>query len=156
DLIKEGVLVGALSNFYETERILNDPKAKEKLGVDPRDHRAGLVPRNGFRFGLGGGRHFDMPPSIAATNVVIEGREDRDLDDLLREVGDGILIGRIWYTYPINGLMAGDFTCTVVGDSYLIKDGKLAAPLKPNTVRINDSIHNVLNNILGVSNDRAG
>jgi PmbA protein len=156
DLIKNGVLAGVLSNFYETERLLSDPRAKEKLGVDPSEARAGLVPRNGFRFGLGGGRHFDMPPSIAATNVIIEGRDDRSLDDLLREVGDGLFIGRIWYTYPINGLVAGDFTCTVVGDSYLIKDGRLAAPLKPNTVRIDDNIKNILNNLLGVSRDRAG
>ena len=106
---------------------------------------------------------FDVPglsagvasPEHLLAMKMLAGR-DRDLDDLLREVGDGIFIGRIWYTYPINGLMAGDFTCTVVGDSYLIKDGKLAEPLKPNTVRINDSIHNILGNILGISRDRAG
>lgn len=64
---------------------------------------------------------------------------------------NGVYIGRIWYTYPINGLRAGDFTATVVGDSYVIKDGKLGAPIKANTVRVNDNIHRVLKNITGIT-----
>ncbi|MFQ5657154.1 MAG: metallopeptidase TldD-related protein, partial [Candidatus Methylomirabilales bacterium] len=51
---------------------------------------------------------------------------------------------------------AGDFTCTVVGDSFLIKDGRLADPLKPNTVRINDNILNILNAIVGIGQRRVG
>lgn len=154
ELIKNGVLVGLLTNYYESQRILTDPQAKEKLGVDPKDYPSAMVPRNGFRFARGGGRHFDSQPGIFATNIVIEGEDSRTLDDLVKEVGDGLYIGRIWYTYPINGLRAGDFTCTVVGDSYIIRDGRIAAPLKPNTVRINDSIHNVLSNIIGITKDR--
>src|SRR5262249_53292926 len=68
-------------------------------------------------------------------------------------VGEGLYVGRIWYTYPINGLQAGDFTCTVVGDSYLIRDGRLAAPLKANAVRISDNITSVLEGILGVTRE---
>ena len=151
DLIKDGVLVGLLSSFYETERLLRDPDGKEKLGVSPHQCKAALVPRNGFRSASGGGRRFEVPPSISATNVFIRGRDEMSLDQLLHNVGTGVYIGRIWYTYPINGLRAGDFTCTVVGDSFLIQDGKLAAPLKANTVRINDNIHQVLRNIVGVS-----
>jgi PmbA protein len=37
-------------------------------------------------------------------------------EELLRRVGNGPYIGRIWYTYPINGARAGDFTCTVTAD----------------------------------------
>jgi PmbA protein len=117
---------------------------------------AGLVPRNGFRFGSGGGRQFDQRPSISATNVVLEGTEPVTRDELLRRVGDGLYIGRIWYTYPINGLRAGDFTCTVVADSYIIRGGRLAEPLKPNTIRINDNIATVLNNVVGVTKDVKG
>src|SRR2546422_6533150 len=39
DLIKDGKLVGLLSSFYETERMLRDPAAKEKLGVPPEEDR---------------------------------------------------------------------------------------------------------------------
>ena len=71
-------------------------------------------------------------------------------------MGDGIYIGRIWYTYPVNGITAGDFSGTVVGDSFIIKNGKLAAPLKPNTLRMNDNVLRVINNILGIGSDRLG
>ena len=156
DLIKDGKLVGLLSSFYETERMLRDPAAKEKLGVPPEDCPSALVPRNGFRFAGGGGRRFDMAPSVAPTNVFIEGRKKKTREDLLRQVQNGVYIGRIWYTYPINGLRTGDFTSTVVGDSYVIKDGKLAAPLKANVVRINDNIHQVLRNIVGIISKSRG
>ena len=156
DLIKNGTLVGLMSSYYESQRILNDPQGADKLGVSPREHQDALMPRNGFRFLSGGGRDFGTPPAVAATNVVIEGSRGHSREDLFRLVGDGLYIGRIWYTYPINGIAAGDFTCTMVGDSYLIKDGRLSTPLKPNTIRINDSIHSVLSNIIGIAAERKG
>lgn len=156
DLIKNGVLVGLLANYYETQRMLQDPKAREKLGADPKECASAIVPRNGFRTGRGGGRHFDMLPAITPTNIIIEGSVTRPSAELVRMIGDGLYIGRIWYTYPINGIAAGDFTCTVVGDSYIIKNGRIAAPLKPNTIRLNDSIHNVLKGVLAVGDKRRG
>jgi len=128
-LITHGRLVGCLSNWYE---------------------------RNGFRFGSGGGRQFDTAPGVAASNVVLEGAEAVALDELLRRVGNGLYVGRIWYTYPINGLRAGDFTCTVVADSYIIRDGRIAAPLKANAIRINDNIATFLNNVTGITKDVKG
>jgi len=153
ELIRNGVLTGLLANHYESQRILVDPRAREKLGVEPSDWRSALVPRNGFRFSRGGGRNFDSPPGIFATNVIIEG-DDRSQEELLRQVGDGLYLGRIWYTYPVNGLRAGDFTCTVVGDSYVIRNGRLAEPIKANAIRLNDNIHNVLAGIIGVGRER--
>jgi predicted Zn-dependent protease len=150
ELIREGRLVGLLSNHYETQRLLADPKAKEKLGVDPSSQPQAFVPRNGFRFARGGGRHFDAQPGINPTNVIMPGEID-STDEMCRLVGDGIYVGRIWYTYPVNGLRAGDFTGTVVGDSYVIRDGKLAEPVKPNTLRINENIRTVLSGIVGVA-----
>lgn len=156
DLITRGTLSGLLSNDYESKRIFCDPDAKEKLGVDPLKWQQSFVPRNGFRFGQGGGRSHAAIPSISSTNVVIDGENTVSLEELLNSIHDGIYIGRIWYTYPINGLKAGDFTSTIVGDSYLIKDGKIAEPLKPNTIRINDNVHSVFNHITGVENKQKG
>jgi PmbA protein len=153
DLIVNGTLKGLLANYYESQRILVDPRAKEKLGVAPSEHRAAFVPRNGFRFTSGGGRYHGSQPGIFATNVIIQGN-DRSREELLRDVGDGLYLGRIWYTYPVNGLRAGDFTCTVVGDSYVIRDGRLAEPIKANSIRLNDSIHNVLRGVIGVGRER--
>ncbi|MBI1736763.1 MAG: hypothetical protein HYR51_16475 [Candidatus Rokubacteria bacterium] len=156
DLVRDGVLVGCLSSWYETQRLLRDRALATKLGATGAVAAAALVPRNGFRFGGGGGRQFDSQPGIAASNIVVEGREPVASDALLRAVGDGLYVGRIWYTYPINGLRAGDFTCTVVGDSYMIRDGRIAAPLRANVIRINDNIATVLENVVGVSEGLRG
>ena len=153
DLVTDGVLTGLLTNWYEAQRLLRDPQARQKLGVEPAEAASGLVARNGFRFAAGGGRSFATTPGTAATNVFVEGQDGVSLDDLCRRVGDGLYVGRIWYTYPINGLQAGDFTCTVIGDSYLIRDGRIAAPLKANVVRISDNITSVLEGILGVTRE---
>ena len=156
DLIKDGVLAGLLANFYDHQRMLNDPKGEEKLGVDPAQVAQAIAPRNGFRTGRGGGRNFDAPPSTTPTNLIIEGREKYTHEELLEQVGDGLYVGRIWYTYPVNGISAGDFSGTIVGDSYIIRDGKLAEPIMPNTLRMNENIHNVLNNMLGIGAQRNG
>ena len=149
ELIQAGRLVGLLSDYYSTQQMLHDPRGREKLGVDPREHQGALAPRNGFRFS-GGGRHFNKPPRIASTNIVVEGTEPQPSEELLRRVGDGLYIGRLWYTYPINGAAAGDFTGSVVADSFLIKDGRIGAPIRANTIRLNENIHNVLEHVFAV------
>lgn len=156
DLVRDGVLVGCLANWYESRRFLRDPALASKLGASGPAAERALRPRNGFRFGAGGGRRFDAVPSISASNVVVEGTAPVSHDELVRTVRHGLYVGRIWYTYPVNGLRAGDFTCTVVGDSYLIRDGRLAAPLRPNTVRITDNIVRLLASIVGITGERTG
>ena len=157
DLIRDGLFTGCLSSWYETQRLLHDPERGEKLGLASDDAMArALAPRNGFRFGAGGGRQFDTSASVAASNIVLEGEDTVSRDELLRRVGNGLYIGRIWYTYPINGMRAGDFTCTVVGDSYIIRDGRLAEPLRANAIRINDNIATILNNVIGVTKEVRG
>lgn len=153
DLIKNGVLTGFLSNNYYRNKVLNDPSSREKIGADPASIENALVPRNGFRPGESMVRSFTARPSIVSTNVIVETPEIIPFDDMLKTIGNGIYVGRIWYTYPINGLLAGDFTCTVVGDSYIIEGGKIVAPLKPNSVRIADNIHNLLNQVIGITGD---
>jgi predicted Zn-dependent protease len=156
DLIRDGVLVGCLTNWYEAQRLLKDPRLREKLGAGPEEARGALQPRNGFRFGAGGGRMFDSQPGVAASNVLVEGADALTLPELIGRVRDGLYVGRIWYTYPINGLRAGDFTCTVVGDSFIIRDGRLVAPIKANTIRINDNVTRLLTAITGVTKDPKG
>ena len=152
-LIKEGVLTGLLSDWYEYQRILHDPNAKEKLGVNPGDVQHALMPRNGFRYARGGGRNFGTKPHAAATNVVFESASSTAFEALLKQVKRGILVGRLWYTYPIHGLRAGDFTSTLTADSYFIEDGEIKAPIKVNTLRINDNIANILMGIRGMTGD---
>jgi predicted Zn-dependent protease len=139
DLINRGRLVGFLSNHYYAKKY--------------ESNIVKFTPRNGFRFG-DGGRDFKRTTSIFATNLVIEGTREVDSDKLISRIKNGIYIGRLWYLYPIHGLIKADFTGTVIGDSYIIKNGKLEEPLKPNTVRISDNFVNLLQNIIAISKEK--
>ena len=148
DLVRAGRLVGLLSNVYESHRLETDEARKEKLGAAGNDVK--FPPRSGYRLGEGGGRRFDAEPGASGTNVVLKARGAASDRAMLQAVNDGIYVGRIWYTYPINGQRAGDFTCTVSGDSYLIRGGKLAEPLAPNALRINANISQVFEKPLAI------
>ncbi len=149
ELIRDGMLVGLLSDFYDTHRLLTDEDRADKLGPDAP---AGpeFPPLSGYRLGEGGGRRYDAGPGASGTNVVMRAREGLDERELLRAVGDGVYIGRVWYTYPINGQRAGDFSCTVSGDSYLIRNGAIAEPLAPNALRVNANIAQVFDAPLAI------
>jgi PmbA protein len=149
ELIRDGKLVGLLSNFYDTHRMLTDEHRVEKLGPSA-PAKLVFAALSGYRLGEGGGRRFDASPGSAGTNVVMRARGGLTDRELIRTVGDGIYVGRIWYTYPINGQRAGDFTCTVTGDSHLIRDGEIAEPLAPNCLRINANIAQVFEHPLAV------
>ena len=149
ELIRDGKLVGLLSNFYDSNRILTDEHRAEKLGASA-PAKLDFPPLSGYRLGEGGGRRFDASPGSAGTNVVMRARGGVNDRELVRAVGDGIYVGRIWYTYPINGQRAGDFTCTVTGDSYIVRNGEIAEPLAPNCLRINANIAQVFEHPLAV------
>jgi PmbA protein len=141
NLIENGKLVGLLSDTYW----LNSPE--NQTGFTTKN----TVPRNGFRFG-GGGRYFSGSPSVHATNLFVESSSPVPSRELIEMVGDGIYIGRLWYLYPIN-LGQGDFTGTIVADSYIIKGGVISDPLKPNKVRLNDNwLRLFQDHVIGVSN----
>jgi PmbA protein len=147
-LIRDGVLAGLLSTVYDSHRLETDEERATKLGG--ADGNAKFPPLSGYRLGEGGGRRFDAHPGAAGTNVLLRASAGVSARELTRAVGDGIYIGRVWYTYPINGQRAGDFTCTISGDSYLIRNGALAEPLAPNTLRVNANIAAVFDRPLAV------
>ncbi len=147
ELIRDGKLVGLMSNFYDSHRLATDEERAEKLGI-PAGKVPTFPPLNGYRLGEGGGRRFDQSPGSSGTNIVMKARQGIDDDAVIRKARDGLYIGRVWYTYPINGQRAGDFTCTVSGDSYVIRNGRLAEPIAPNALRINSNIENVFRSIV--------
>ncbi|HVC45214.1 MAG TPA: metallopeptidase TldD-related protein [Candidatus Binataceae bacterium] len=149
ELIRAGRLVGLLSNVYDSHRLATDEHRAEKLGAGANPDTA-FPARNGYRMGESPARRYDGHPGSTGTNVMMRTREGVSERELIGAVGDGLYIGRIWYTYPINGQRAGDFTCTVSGDSYVIRDGKLAAPLAPNCLRINANLEQVFARPLAV------
>jgi hypothetical protein len=151
ELVNDGRLVGLLSNFYDSYRLLNDEHRADKLGPAAAELKADFSPRSGYRLGDGAARRFDAHPGTAGTGVVMRTRDGVEPADLIAAIVDGIYIGRVWYTYPINGQRAGDFTCTISGDSYVIRGGKLAAPLAPNCLRINGNIEQLFTQPLAVA-----
>ena len=48
----------------------------------------------------------------------------------------------------------GDFTSTIIADSFSIRNGKICDPLRPNTIRINTNIRKILNNIIGITKEK--
>jgi PmbA protein len=149
ELIRNGHLVGLLSNFYDTHRLLTDEHREGKLGASGLE--TDFPPYSAYRLGDGPARRFDAHPGSTGTNVIMRTSGGVDEKELIAVIGDGIYVGRVWYTYPINGQRAGDFTCTISGDSYVIRDGKIAAPLAPNCLRINANIEQVFAHPLAVS-----
>ena len=141
-LIRDGKLSGLLSNFYDSHRLANDEAVAAKLG-ESAPPRPNFAATSGYRIGEQGGRRFDSAPHTNASNVMMKTSGGRPDAELLSGVRNGIYVGRVWYTYPINGQRAGDFTCTVSGDSYLIEKGRLTAPIAPNSLRINAHIDDV-------------
>jgi predicted Zn-dependent protease len=150
ELIRGGRLVGLLSTFYDSHRLMSDEHRDEKLGPAAAELKPDFAPRSAYRLGEGAARRFDAHPGANATSVLMRTRSGVNQADLIAEVGDGIYIGRVWYTYPINGPRAGDVTCTVSGDSYVIRGGQLAAPLAPNCLRINANIEQLFAHPLAV------
>ena len=164
-LIENGRLVGLLStqdNAFSwsldsiDERVIDYKKRLQGfLGTDQIPMLRG---RNGFRFGRGGGRQYMGEPSANATNLFLEGTDPIPEGELVdgSRLENGIYIGRLWYTYPINGLAKADVTSTAIADSYIVKGGKIVGALRPNAVRVNDNFLGMFNRIEAVGHKNHG
>lgn len=154
-LIDGGKLVGYLTDSRTRNKVLGKrERGKQVLGVDPHEIRQALDPKNGFRFSRGGGRVAAAGVGIHATNLVIDSPKPVTSDALLKEIGEGIFIGRLWYTYPIGGYSSGIITGTAIAECYTIKNGKLVDPILPNTLRLEDNIGVMARNIIGVADNQ--
>ncbi len=154
-LIDKGKLVGFLSDSRTTNKLLHQKEhGKAVLGVDPHEIRNAISPRNGFRFGDGGGRTATSSIGIHGTNLVIDSEEAESTEALLKKVGNGIFIGRLWYTYPVGGYASGIISGTAIADCYVIRGGKLAEPISPNTLRIEDNLGEMIKRIIGIGNNK--
>ncbi|MFH1390788.1 MAG: TldD/PmbA family protein [Candidatus Diapherotrites archaeon] len=135
ELVTNGIL-----NTYQSNDYYNKKKEKWKK----------LLPINGFRSSSDRSYYSDV--GIGSTNLVL-GKGDYSEQELIEEVKDGIYVGRLWYTYPVNGYSNFDFTSTIRGDSYIIKNGKIESALTPNTVRVLDSFESFMNGIIALGKE---
>lgn len=154
-LIENGKLVGYITNSQVTNKILQKGKdANSLFGVDPHEIMQAIRPQNGFRFDDGMVRSAAHGIGIHATNLVVDSNHSLPPEELLKKVDNGIFIGRLWYTYPIGGYSSGIITGTAVADCYTIKNGKLAEPISPNSLRLEDNIGKMVEQIIGIANNK--
>lgn len=138
-LLDHGCVAGFLADTYHAQRLA------AQLGT--------IVPRNGMRHATNG-QSFGMRPGIFPSNVTFSGSEEAPLETLLDSLRDGIYVGGLWYTYPQEGLYTGEFTSTVIGPSFRIRQGKLAEPLQPGTLRLHDNVLDLLQRVTGMTTTR--
>jgi PmbA protein len=75
---------------------------------------------------------------------------DYSRDEIIKETKNGLLVGRLWYTYAVNP-EKGDFSCTGRSGVFMIKDGEIVGPAK--MVRIIDNLQRLLKNISAIGKD---
>ena len=135
-LIAKGRLTGFLTDAYQSQAMA------PTFGP--------LPPRNGMRHALNGDS-FAMRPGIFPTNVTFASDEAVPRDALMASITNGIYVGGLWATMFRRGAAPGDFISTVVGPSFHIHDGKLAQPLQPRVLHIQDNVLDVLQRLTGLS-----
>ena len=139
NLITDGRLSGFLGNAYHAQTMAATFPA--------------MPPRNGMRHALNG-ESFAMRPGVFPTNVTFNSDEAVPRDALIAPITAGIYVGGLWAAAYRRGGAPGDFTATVAGPSFHILDGRLAQPLQPRTLHIEDNIHGVLQRLTALSSLR--
>jgi PmbA protein len=93
------------------------------------------------------GRSTEPIPITAPHNLTIKsGSQTRD--EIIKDTKNGILVSRLWYTYPVNPIK-GDFSCTARSGIWIIKNGELVFPAKP--LRIIHNLPLLLQKISGIA-----
>jgi PmbA protein len=102
---------------------------------------------NACRPGSPLGRSSEPIPISAPHNLTISAG-DMSRDDLIRETKKGILVSRLWYTYPVNPIK-GDFSCTARSGIWTIENGEFRNPAR--SVRIIHNLPTLLQNIVAIA-----
>ena len=135
-LIEHGRLVGFLADAYHAQHLTGL--------VGP------IVPRNGMRHATNGAS-FAMRPGIFPTNVTFSSPDAVALAALLEPIDQGVYVGGLWNTLAPEGLHTGACTSTVIGPSFAIRQGQLAEPVQPGTLRLQDNFLGLLQRLTGLS-----
>ncbi|MHB8602786.1 MAG: TldD/PmbA family protein [Nitrosotalea sp.] len=130
DLIKSGVFTGLFSDSFEAFKNGTSSSANAARPGSPMGRQAQPIP-------------ITLPHNLK----VADG--DFTKDDIIKDTKKGLLIGRLWYTYPVNP-ERGDFSCTARSGVKIIENGKI---IPGKSVRIVHNLKALLKNISAVGND---
>ena len=129
-LIKSGILAGLYSDSFEAFK--NEVSSSG----------------NAVRLGSPMGRQAQPLPTPLPHNIkVIDGKYTKE--EIIKDTKKGILVGRLWYTYPVNPEQ-GDFSCTARSGIKIIENGKTQPG---GSVRIVHNLKTLLKNISLIGND---
>ena len=131
-LIEKGIFKNTFSNLFDSYK-----EERESTG-------------NAIRIGSPMGRSSEPIPSCAPHNIKINSG-DFSKEEMIKNTSNGLLVGRLWYTYAVNPIK-GDFSCTARSGIRIIKNGKIVSPGK--SVRIIHSLPKLLKNISEIGNDQ--
>ncbi|NNM35492.1 MAG: TldD/PmbA family protein [Nitrosopumilus sp.] len=131
-LIEKGVFKNTYSNLFDSYK-----EGEKSTG-------------NASRQGSPLGRSAEPIPISAPHNLKIDSGEQSQ-EEMIKETKDGILVGRLWYTYAVNPIR-GDFSCTARSGIRIIKNGQIVGPGK--SVRIIHNLPTMFNNISAIGNDQ--
>ena len=130
-LIENGVLKNLYSDLYNSFKENTEPSG------------------NGARLGLPMGRSADPIPTPSPHNLRIT-NGNQTVDEIIKDTRKGLVVGRLWYTYPVNPIK-GDFSCTARSGIQVIKEGQIIQPAKP--VRIVHNLALFLKNISAIAKE---
>ena len=103
---------------------------------------------NGLRFGDSLGHCYCAEPEPYITNLVIQ-TGDFKRDELIEDTRKGLLIQRLWYTYPITPQI-GDFS-TTSRNAFLIEGGEVKSAV--HQLRIHENLPKLLRAITGIADN---
>lgn len=105
---------------------------------------------NACRPGSPMGRSTGPIPAVAPHNLTVK-PGDMCRDEIIRDVKDGILVSRLWYTYAVSPIR-GDFSCTARSGIWIIENGRITSPARP--VRIIHNLPVLLGNIVSIADNQ--
>ncbi len=130
-LIQNGIFANTFSNLFDAYK-----ENSKSTG-------------NAVRPGSPMGRNAESIPMASPHNLVIK-KGTTNQEELIKETKNGLLIGRLWYTYAVNPTK-GDFSCTARSGIRIIKNGQIVSPGK--SVRIIHNLKLLLKNISGIADN---
>ena len=104
---------------------------------------------NASRLGSPMGRNPQPVPFPLPHNLRIDSNGETK-EEIIKNTKKGILVGRLWYTYPVNP-ERGDFSCTARSGIRIIENGIIKKPGK--SFRIVHNLPILLQNISAIGND---
>ena len=131
-IIENGVLRNYLADTYFATRDLS------------------VAEPNGHAYRRADYIHELVDPEPMPSNIEFAGKDTKSQDELIGDIKDGLMVSRIWYTYPINPTR-GDFTGNLRAGMFRIIDGEVAYPIRQ--ARFMDNLPVMLKNIDGIGNN---